>query len=410
MKGLYSDFSAPAALLYNPENDLALASGLAHYTPPRQAQIMRRDGAMLPLWYGRPGDCVIASGVNAGWLSVMCATFGIEVRMFDGDTRGLRPSPWGWSEPVSGFFERLGFPPQSLPDEFTLGGIRNLSHRATSRDIALDLVSRLDFAVTAPAVCVTDEFEAMHVIEALGDVIIKTPWSNAGRGIIPGSAAMLDSLIPRLRSIIKRYGSVMIEPRHRRALDFAMLYESRPEGMRYVGLSVFDTDANGAYLGNLVADDSRLTELITRYIPHEHLEAVSRELAVTLHKIIGDTYLGPLGVDMLIAEVTIGDNTASDREGVASGENTHGDGTAYILDPCVELNLRMTMGHVAHRLAEQYVAPGVTARLCVTTDNTPQSDFADPLADAHISDGRLCSGSFRLNPLSCTTAFTLSVK
>ena len=44
---------------FNPENDLALASGDAHYTPPASARQMARDLQSLPCLWAKAGDWVL---------------------------------------------------------------------------------------------------------------------------------------------------------------------------------------------------------------------------------------------------------------------------------------------------------------------------------------------------------------
>ena len=57
------------AHLFFPENDLALASDLSNYTPPRMARATHAAGETLPMWYGRPGDVFICNGVNNSWFN-----------------------------------------------------------------------------------------------------------------------------------------------------------------------------------------------------------------------------------------------------------------------------------------------------------------------------------------------------
>ena len=45
--------------VFNPENDLALASGLVNYTAPKNARKIRNDLQMLPLWIASEGDSLL---------------------------------------------------------------------------------------------------------------------------------------------------------------------------------------------------------------------------------------------------------------------------------------------------------------------------------------------------------------
>lgn len=377
----------PKAHLYFPENDLALAANLDNYTPPLQAQIMHRDGATLPMWYGHDGDTFIASGINDRWYGFVCDTFGINVDIFNGgDHLGFEPAPWGWSKASRRAYIRSGFSAEQLPDDRQISSIRELSNRRTAIEIALRLSSVLDIDMTPPAILADNIDKVCDSISLFSKAIIKTPWSNAGRGIIPADTRDLDNIVARVAPIIRRYGQVTIEPRHDKVIDFAMLYEIYDGTAHYVGMSVFDTDSNGSYTGNIVAADPILIDIITQYVGAGIIKALSCAMSTVLADIIGTSYNGPLGVDMLVAR--------------------HNGG--YIIDPAVELNLRMTMGHLAHRLAESYVEPGVKAHLSVKQSCPPLSDFDNPFIDAEITAYRLRHGSLILNPPSCPTRFILT--
>ena len=46
--------------IFNPGNDLALASGQRYYTPPTAAVTLERAGVWLPLLLGEKGDYILA--------------------------------------------------------------------------------------------------------------------------------------------------------------------------------------------------------------------------------------------------------------------------------------------------------------------------------------------------------------
>lgn len=49
--------------VFNPENDLALASGLVNYTAPKNARKIRNDLQMLPLWIASEGDSLLVETI-----------------------------------------------------------------------------------------------------------------------------------------------------------------------------------------------------------------------------------------------------------------------------------------------------------------------------------------------------------
>ena len=106
-----------------------------------------------------------------------------------------------------------------------------------------------------------------------------------------------------------------------------MEFESDGKGkITYSGLSLFKTD-NGTYTGNIIATERVKFEMISNYLPDTLLKQVREELQLILGDAFNGRYRGPFGIDMMI---------------VAPGE-----GQGFTLHPCVEINLRRTMGHVA---------------------------------------------------------------
>ena len=90
--------------LFNPENDIALGSGLPRITPPRQAGLLHRAGAMLPFWLGEEGDSVIVAPEDltaaTAWRKEIAEITGVTgpwpvAECSPGEE--LTPSPWGWS-------------------------------------------------------------------------------------------------------------------------------------------------------------------------------------------------------------------------------------------------------------------------------------------------------------------------
>lgn len=96
--------------------------------------------------------------------------------------------------------------------------------------------------------------------------------------------------------------------------------------VHYLGLSLFHTK-NGAYTGNLLATEEAKRELMARYLPLELLDEVRQRIIDNVQ--LGD-YQGPFGIDMMVVNCQF------------SIVNSQ-----LLLHPCVELNLRRTMGHVA---------------------------------------------------------------
>ncbi len=107
--------------------------------------------------------------------------------------------------------------------------------------------------------------------------------------------------------------------------------------MTFAGYSLFSTNEQGAYIGNLLASDSQIEESIA-CCPVDELMVIREALRTELASIYGNTYTGYLGVDMMVCR--------SDKE------------NGYRVHPCVEINMRMNMGVVARLFYDRFVAPG----------------------------------------------------
>lgn len=383
------------AHLFFPENDLALASNLANYTPPRMARALHLSGETLPMWYGDEGDVFLCGGVNDRWFTSMCNAFNLQTDVYPHKPDGFWPCPWGWSLASRREFVFAGFTLDQLPSDSDIWAIRMLSHRRSSVIISNAMADALpDRLFTPVPIEVKDRTEALEAIQNFGgDAVIKSPWSNAGRGVAFTRGFSEESLAQRIDDTISAYASLLIEPRLDKILDFAMLFEAHEDGnVTYTGLSLFEADERGAYTRNIVADDNILAQKISEYIPREDLSALSQALLPILSESLGGRYRGLLGIDMLVAE------------------NKDDAGRRYIIDPCVELNLRNTMGHVAHVLAERVLAPGITASFTTVRNSNYNSPIiANPLEGLYISENRLYKGVLTLNPLTSPFLFTLSV-
>lgn len=371
--------------LFNPENDLALASGQANFTPPKAAVALRTAGAALPLWYADADDRVLTYGINEHWLDDVRQRFGIDADVYDHKTTdGLLPAPWGWSDAARKDFITEGWPDSKLPTLTELEIMRQLSHRRTAAVVQRMLSERIDFEI-APAAVECDSIESVTAyLEVQPDAMIKSPWSSSGRGLLDTRHVSREETLRRCKGIISRQGSVMAECAYDRIADFAMLFECSDGLCRSIGYSVFDTDKGGAYTGNILAPDSDLLDILSQKYSSERLESVREALEQTLSEYIAPHYHGPLGVDMLLAR--------------------RPDGT-ILLDATVEINLRMTMGFVAHNLTSRYLAEGSRGHFYV--ESLKQTPVID---DMIVENRRMVNGRINLTPPGGLFSFVVETR
>lgn len=358
-----------------PENDLALALDIARYTPPPAASRLRRSGSTLGLWYGDEGDRVADEGVDAAWYRHIRSRFGLAPALYDGDAGALTPAPWGWSKASRTWLRQLGFAPDALPSDSALARMRDLSHRRSSVLIAKALQKALPFAIAPAAVELTDIDSVRRFVADTGQSVLKLPWSSSGRGLILINPADMASHEKNIEATLRRHGSILGEKRHDKTSDFAMLFTMAHGRCTYDGLSVFRTEHFGAYTGNILAPEATLRDMIGRHT--DGLDEVATALPPILESIIGTDYDGPLGIDMM---------------------TVNGDG--YTLAPAVELNLRMTMGHVARIFYDKHIAPGHTATLTVENRGAGTDTTV-------LSGGRIAGGTLSLSTPGSPFSFTI---
>ena len=311
-------------LLFNPETDLALAADESQYTPPRAALTLRHAGALLPLWWAKEDDYILVDTLSmAAQAEELKSRFNLHGTLVTSAPSGAAPHPWGWSRYTRSLFLRAGVDETLLPSDQSLAAMRTLSHRRTTIEIhrKLDTPQHL-----RPVEAHTLDY-AEETIDRFGSAVIKLPWSSSGRGILYSAQIPRDTLRNYISGIIHRQGSALIEPHLQRINDFAALFQCEGSQAHFRGLSAFNTDNRGCYIGNIIAPQSH----IARHIGIDLTDTISR-LTSIISNIIAPFYSGWLGVDML---------TYADSHGHTA------------LAPCIEVNLRSTMGIAVLHISEK---------------------------------------------------------
>ncbi len=338
--------------IFNPEHDLALACNRPNFTPPHAARRLRACLGFLPALWAQDGDAVLVDNVEAAEKDYKKTLMRLHRRvdgnrmrrvMFTADassvlgdinndisSRTLRPmhpvaiSPWGWDGVLCNQLLRQGVAKEHLPSLDEVDDIRMLSHRR----LAAELLSRLKIDGTVGEARVLSKYEeVVTFVSDYVDVVFKAPWSSSGRGL-----RFVDTFIDAhregwIKNVLNAQGSIMAEPRYAKVKDFGMEFCCCADGtVVYEGLSLFATQ-NGAYTGNVLATERVKEQTMARYLSPSLLEDIKALIIENMTILLRGRYTGPFGVDMMVVA----------REG--------GDG--FLLHPCVEINLRRTMGHVA---------------------------------------------------------------
>ncbi len=315
--------------IFNPDTDYALASGSTFYTPPAKIKAMRASMALLPARWARPGEAILLlddpsvpvetlrdyeTAVNK-CLTIVTPHSQTHARTGEAASahfREFKPVPWGWNPALRHYLAEIGIPEEKMPSVSDVATIRLLSHRRTA--------SQINTLLGSPHIAA--ELKSLEEVEAFTArnprAWLKAPWSSSGRGVINCADLEPRHIIPWARGIIRRQGSVMAETPADRILDFATEWTCHDGMADFEGFSVFSTSSRGKYHGNLELPQSELEKVIKNAVPAWDSEIIERQKEA-LEAIVAGHYSGPAGIDMI-----------AERDGS--------------LRPCIELNLRMTMG------------------------------------------------------------------
>jgi hypothetical protein len=223
-----------------------------------------------------------------------------------------------------------------------LEDVRTISSRQwMSQNILPELVSRLNNLYPSKFIGTSFVVQSMAQLHTLLQehalVVVKAPWSSSGRGIRYIENKPDPSTEGWCANTIEKQGCITFEPYYNKIRDFGMEFNANADGnIDYLGLSIFKTSKR-TYTGSLLATEGTKLEYLSQYIDVSILKAVSETITTMLSALLLNKYVGPLGIDMMLVKQEGTNNLA--------------------IHPCVEINLRRTMGHVALSLSPSQLEP-----------------------------------------------------
>ncbi|MDD2799805.1 MAG: hypothetical protein PHV20_14540 [Bacteroidales bacterium] len=384
--------------IFNPDHDLALANGDENFNSPQSARTFAKDLACFPMWYAEANSAVLGAMPYRDWMVEMRQIFPQLLNLTVSSNPDLSVIssvyPWGWNAAVRKNLLLRNVDEQRLPSIAQLFEIRQLSHRETAIRAMHFLQEDVSIKELIPQPATLFETENVEeFVKQHSLIVFKAPWSSSGKGLCWVNGSISDSILGWIRNIIEKQDAVVAEKIYDKVQDFAMEFLCKGGKVTFAGYSLFQTE-RGVYKSNELASDDAIFETLTReWISTEVLLSIQSRMKIFIEQKIAPKYSGYLGVDMFVYQQ---DNR-------------------FMVHPCVEINLRMTMGMVARIFFDRFVDEQCKGRFFI--DHYPQ--IGELLADhvlrkisnpLRLENGRIQQGYLSLSPISKSSHYRARVE
>ena len=381
---------------FNPGHETAVLNKSKYYMAPANVIAMQKELSFLSAWHASPSDYIlienklpddfkafiqanlgdIPQGVTKQYISENQEIF-----------RGQGIALWGQSPQAIHFFEAISneagldlLLPQ-WDDSYVA-----LCSRQTAQQCLHFISGQSDKIVQD---IIPNFYTSLDDIEnavksSNEQLLAKAPYSSSGRGLLWLPVKVLTRTERQiLHGHLKKQGSVSLERVLDKQLDFAMEFTSQSGKVEYHGLSLFETNQKGAYIGNILGSQIIIEETITSFINITLIDEIRALLIQFIKQDIAPVYDGCIGVDMMVYK----------------------EHNEYKFHPCLEINIRNNMGFIALNLSKNILAENSIGNFYIDFDpkdgsmqekhNRMKNEYP-----AIFEDKRLKSGYLSLCPVT----------
>ncbi|MGQ1946719.1 hypothetical protein ACT3CD_06410 [Geofilum sp. OHC36d9] len=379
---------------FNPTCEMAVANAQVSYMPPAHLAKFETDLEFILLYLGDRKDCIwVRQPIPDAFkrhLDLMGWSYPLPISQLEDMTYSqlalTQLSPWGWSPAVHKKFEQLkGLMDQSWylnPLSIWKPAHRSLLSRLTGQQVAqLVKESGIEAKGLLAVPGIPERINSMRRLTELerdlsSPILLKTPWSASGRGLFKIRDRNENVENNRwVLSKLKQQGFLMAEPFLNKLQDLSFHFEITNDTISYLGTTFFKSDNDGRFSGCFIGTPAiaNMTDFLLSEAIGQAVQTLQQAF-IEMH--LSARYQGYVGVDAMLF--------LNDEGGVK-------------LHPCIEVNLRHTMGllnlFIQKRLHADSRGFWEIKQVC-------DSEAADtPLArDVVMRDGRLVSGQVALTP------------
>ncbi len=378
---------------FNPTCEMAIANGSSTYTPPKHLEKFRNDLSVLPIYFGDAQDLVLIDGTvpnhffddlkNKGW------DLPLVVNRSEDIPPELLPlnklSPWGWSPAVirrmQPFIHLLGESEESRQMVCWKEEHKVMMSRLTGQKLSqlVKAVLLPDGYISIPEVALrVDNMPQLIDMERemTTPILLKTPWSASGRGLF--KIRSRDEKVAEskwIKSKFKQQGFLMAEPFLDKIQDLSFHFKKELGRVFFLGTTYFKSESDGRFVGCYIG----IPEIdISRTFPlQEVVEQASNLLKKSLHDLKEiENYNGYIGIDALLFYDDVGE---------------------IKLHPCIEVNLRYTMG-LLNLFLQNRIHPSSKGFWNIIVMNELEPTSFLPTDNLVFKNGLLVSGKLALTP------------
>jgi hypothetical protein len=373
--------------VFNPTCEMAVVNGHGSYRPPVRLRQFENELAAISLWLGGKYDSVLVEEAVPETFTDQLNNWGVSAPQFITSLKKVSCSlplelhPWGWSPAIHHQFKKIVTDGTAHPMLPWKAAHKMLLSRYTGLELAT-IVSewiKEDAVLSIPQLpLVLTSPEGIAVLEEgmSSPILLKTPWSASGRGLFKirdrqENAAANTWVLGKL----KQQGALLAEPWLDKLQDISFHFWVEEKGIQFLGATYFNTDKDGQFLGCYTSPPP--IDFLEPLALSGLVERSADWLMQALDRLrINQRYRGPVGIDGLFFKTP---------EKVVK------------LHPCIEVNLRYTMGLVNLFVAKQ-VHPesvGYWNIQRIASEEWQQWETKHP---PRLKDGRWRKGLFMLTP------------
>lgn len=356
---------------FNPGYEASFIRNSRHYTPSKLVSAFRKDLATLPLYYKDDRDLVlIPEELPLSYHHLNLTTKSDDEFLI---------CPWGWAPELIGLFGDNAIP-------YSVDEMK----RWCSRRLSVELWHQVHELASEAFL---DDFPPM-IIEDIMDLemlkphgrqwVLKDEFASSGRGVqFANSFERLIQLIEMRKSKGK---TVFLESYYPKIEDRGYEFIRDPKGnISYLGACRFTT-REGNYQGHEVlppeVQEKSLSSSLTIPSHDDYIQLLTESLS----RLDIGAYEGLLGVDTLVYK---------------------DDNGLHRLAPCIEINCRPTMGHLALALGRKYLQSNQVGYFFIhsLTHKPLSSSLSSHTPLYALSSSPIKSGLYPLTPITSSSQF-----